>query len=81
MRQNSHNPPTCFGHFIVDIDECFLDLDNCGNNTQCINTDGSFICKCNVGYIGNGVVCNGTLIIFLLFYLVANYSSLTNIYQ
>ena len=43
----------------VDVDECAHGLDNCGNNSQCINTVGSFSCRCNHGYTGNGVICTG----------------------
>jgi hypothetical protein len=38
-----------------DINECSLSIDNC----QCINTIGSFSCRCNHGYTGNGVICYG----------------------
>ena len=43
------------------MDECSLQLDNCGNNSQCINTFRSFLCRCNHGYTGNGVTCVGTV--------------------
>ena len=41
-----------------DIDECESDdLNNCHENAQCTNTEGSFNCSCNPGYIGDGVNC------------------------
>ncbi|XP_076821613.1 uncharacterized protein LOC143468345 isoform X3 [Clavelina lepadiformis] len=40
-----------------DIDECNLNLDNCDENAECINTDGSFDCVCKEGYTGDGVTC------------------------
>ncbi|XP_028408846.1 uncharacterized protein LOC114531439 [Dendronephthya gigantea] len=43
--------------FEPDKDECFLDLDNCGNNSYCINTVGGFSCQCDVGFTGNGINC------------------------
>ena len=44
----------------VDVDECYKNLDNCASNTaRCINTEGSFLCRCNDGYSGNGTVCEG----------------------
>ncbi|CAB4041080.1 deleted in malignant brain tumors 1 -like [Paramuricea clavata] len=43
----------------TDVDECARGLDNCGSNSQCINTEGSFLCICNHGYTGNGVYCYG----------------------
>ena len=37
---------TCF-----DIDECTVDhLNNCGNHTECVNTDGSYECDCKEGF-------------------------------
>ncbi|XP_028408891.1 uncharacterized protein LOC114531487 [Dendronephthya gigantea] len=42
----------------LDIDECSLKLDNCGNNSRCIDTPGAFSCVCLDGYSGNGIICN-----------------------
>ena len=39
-------------------DKCSRGLHNCGSNAQCISTSGSFICKCNRGFTGNGIICN-----------------------
>ena len=34
--------------------------DNCDNmNAMCFNTEGSFMCMCNAGYTGDGVMCAG----------------------
>ena len=42
----------------ADIDECESDdLNNCHENAQCTNTEGSFTCSCNPGYTGDGVTC------------------------
>ncbi|KAI8505851.1 dendrite reproteinration, partial [Branchiostoma belcheri] len=43
---------------LVNIDECAADIDNCAQ--VCINTDGSFTCGCNDGYVLNadGVSCD-----------------------
>ena len=41
----------CFG------DECFRENHNCSTNAQCISTSGSYLCKCNLGYTGNGSIC------------------------
>ena len=45
-------PPT-------DIDECTDETDNC--EQTCMNTNGSFVCGCNPGYMldGNGRNCLG----------------------
>lgn len=38
-------------NFLTDIDECIGNA--CGNNAVCINTLGSFDCRCIDGYLGN----------------------------
>ena len=43
----------------VEIDECAEDLDNCHVNANCINTAGSYQCRCKSGFRGNGRVCTG----------------------
>ena len=47
--------PTLF----TDIDECSDNTDNCHTNATCTDVDGSFTCKCNGGYEGNGTACTG----------------------
>ena len=51
----------------VDIDECEMGSDNCHENAQCINTEGSFTCYCNLGYTGDGTECSVVLTIVLVF--------------
>jgi hypothetical protein len=33
----------------------------CDVNGECTNNVGSFICKCNIGYSGNGFTCEGKI--------------------
>ncbi|XP_048248036.1 protein NEL-like isoform X2 [Haliotis rufescens] len=40
-----------------DIDECTDGTDNCHENSDCTNTDGSFTCTCKAGHVGDGVEC------------------------
>ena len=50
-------------HCNSDINECEGDdLNNCHENAQCTNTEGSFNCSCNPGYTGDGVTCTSKLI-------------------
>ena len=44
----------------TDIDECARDIDDCNEHAACTNTPGSFECRCNDGYIGDGVNCDGS---------------------
>jgi len=41
----------------ADINECERDEDNCHQNANCTNTEGSYTCSCNLGYTGDGVTC------------------------
>ena len=43
---------------VRDINEC-LNVTICQDNSQCQNTNGSYICVCNDGYIRSGDVCIG----------------------
>ena len=46
-------------YFLADVDECFEKTHNCDKDASCANLDGSFSCKCNLGYHGNGTNCFG----------------------
>ena len=51
----------------VDINECESnDSNNCDENAQCTNTEGSYTCSCNPGYTGDGVNCTSKLATTLL---------------
>ena len=41
----------------TDIDECSRGTNDCHISAECTDTDGSFNCSCNTGFIGNGVNC------------------------
>lgn len=43
----------------LDVDECFLNFYDCYEDGYCININGFYYCICNIGYIGNGVLCIG----------------------
>ena len=43
----------------IDINECLTNRDNCDTNAECVNTLGSFQCRCREGFEGNGVTCLG----------------------
>ena len=44
------------GKFCKDIDEC-SDVNNCHENSTCINLNGGYSCVCKTGYEGNGTHC------------------------
>ena len=55
-------------HYIfyhTDIDECIEETDNCDDNGICTNTEGSFTCLCDPGFSGDGVQCDGKIIVIL----------------
>ena len=41
----------------INIDECERGTDNCHAQASCTDTEGSFFCTCNPGYLGDGVTC------------------------
>ena len=45
----------------TDTDECATGTHSCSADAMCINTEGSYNCTCNPGYIGDGRVCSGKL--------------------
>lgn len=58
---NISNRKKIFLFFILDIEECATEIDNCNLDANCTNTKGSFNCTCHTGYSGDGVMCNGTV--------------------
>ena len=40
-----------------DYNECSENMHNCDPNADCINTAGSYICRCRTGFTGNGNAC------------------------
>ncbi|KAK3532591.1 hypothetical protein QTP86_025362 [Hemibagrus guttatus] len=38
-----------------DIDECSKEENICGANTSCTNTNGSYFCTCNSGFVANNL--------------------------
>ncbi len=41
---------TDVSRLLADIDECTAGTDECGDNSDCINTLGSYMCRCNTGF-------------------------------
>lgn len=45
---------------ISDIDECKAEtMHNCSLNAFCNNTESSYKCTCEPGYLGDGWYCKG----------------------
>ena len=40
----------------MDENECLAEP--CSENSSCVNSDGSFLCKCNSGFIKNNTACS-----------------------
>jgi len=46
--------------FNLDVNECALGLDDCDEQfSECRNVPGSFICRCKIGFSGDGEWCEG----------------------
>uniref|UniRef100_A0A0G4HB05 EGF-like domain-containing protein n=1 Tax=Chromera velia CCMP2878 TaxID=1169474 RepID=A0A0G4HB05_9ALVE len=43
--------------YFEDLEECSGATHNCDGNATCTNTNGSFTCSCDPGFVGNGVSC------------------------
>ena len=54
----------CTNPCIADVNECVLRTDLCQQN--CLNTRGSYVCRCNSGYILgiDGQNCDGMLYVY-----------------
>ena len=48
-----------FNMKFTDIPECEREIDDCDANATCTNTFGSYVCNCNTGFTGDGVMCTG----------------------
>ena len=63
FRSNFATTSLCLTVLVVfskDIDECASSSQSlCGENAQCSDTDGSFVCLCNEGYSESGGLCTG----------------------
>ena len=59
----------------VDFDECeSRESNDCDFNALCTNADGSYVCRCNEGYTGDGKNCTGIISSFS----VVHYNSIAN---
>ena len=43
---------------LSDLNEC-EENSTCDPHATCTNTEGSYVCLCDEGYIGNGTYCSG----------------------
>ena len=55
----------CVTLCIIDINECEEGSYSCGQNAECINTDGNYTCSCSSGYTGNGQTCTGVYYMYV----------------
>ena len=52
----------------IDINEC--DNVTCGENAECVNTEGNYSCWCDPGFTGDGYNCTGLLHMYIQHRLV-----------
>ncbi len=46
----------------IDVNECLLSEAHyhlCDTNAYCLNLNGTYLCKCQSGFYGNGTFCEG----------------------
>ena len=53
----SQNTSLCVFFHSQDFNECQSSENNCHQKAECMNTAGSFECRCKPGYRGSGVNC------------------------
>ena len=41
----------------IDSNECLQEVFPCHKSADCSNTEGSYACSCNQGFVGNGTTC------------------------
>jgi len=51
---------------LIDIDECVSpETNECDSNAVCNNTEGSYTCRCQNGYEGDGKSCAGNVVVVI----------------
>ena len=48
--------------YFLDVNECDTGIDSCHMNATCINTIGSYDCKCDHGFSGDGFNCSSKVL-------------------
>ena len=64
MLQSGRDNGMIYQWLTLDLDECVLlnvDEGGCGMNSVCTNTEGSFECRCQKDYFGDGRHCYSKL--------------------
>ena len=59
----------CHYTLLEDIDECSDGLDDCDVDADCTNNEGSYICVCKDGYMGDGETCKGLVVTGCIIFL------------
>lgn len=63
---------------MTDKDECEEGTHDCSANADCVNTEGSYSCKCLPGFTGDGKQCTGWYYfsLVLLFFVCQKFYSI-----
>ena len=46
----------------INLMQSWFSASPCDRNAKCLNTDGSFTCKCKQDFAGDGFKCKSTLV-------------------
>ena len=64
-----------FAYFYPDLDECQAFPNSCHLNAECVNTQGSYSCRCRPGYQGNGLNCTCEFSFLFSFYTSSHFDA------
>ena len=61
--------------FYPDLDECQAFPNSCHLNAECLNTQGSYSCRCRPGYQGDGLNCTCEFSFLFSFYSSSHFDA------
>jgi len=60
---------------LIDIDECTSpEANECNPNAVCNNTEGTYTCRCQNGYEGDGKSCAGNVVVVVVIFFLMSFT-------